>query len=147
MSTSTEQLISDPETVPPWVWRSSPRTAAAGVLSITAAIEVVFAVAGYWIITAYTHVYSRLLIGMLVVPLFLLRSDESVELGAKWFSYFDKFLIKAWYMSPPVLTGNMDSLRFTLRPAFTLHSFVGGNAMWLAPIVASVLRALATLRW
>jgi len=61
-------------------------------LSITAAIEVLFAVAGYWAFAIYTHSYWRLMAGMLVVPLFLLRSKESADLGIKWFSRVDRFI-------------------------------------------------------
>jgi hypothetical protein len=74
MSTPTATLVGNAEKIPSWVWRSNPQTAAAGVLSVTAAIEVIFAVAGYWAIAICTHGYSRLLTGVLVVPLFLLRS-------------------------------------------------------------------------
>jgi len=72
-----------------WVWRSYPGTTDAGIFSVLAAIEVVAAIAAYWGYAIWAHTQVHLLISILVAPLLLLRSEQSVELGIRWFKRFD----------------------------------------------------------
>jgi hypothetical protein len=126
MSTLPVLPMVDSEAMPSWVWRSSVRTTSASVLSVVAAIEVVFAVAGYWAIAVYTHGYWRLLTGVLIVPLFLLRSNEPVSLGAKWFSQFDGFINN-----------------FINSKGETLYDILRLMAIPSSPIIAALFRAAA----
>jgi hypothetical protein len=79
----------DPDTKPRLVWISSSETVNEGTFSVVAAGEVLLAVAGYWALAYWTHSQVQLLIAILVAPLLLLRSDQSVELGLRLFSSLD----------------------------------------------------------
>jgi hypothetical protein len=78
-----------PASEPKWVWRSQLGTTSHGVFSVLAAAEVLFAVAAYWGFAIWAHTQVHLLLGVLVTPLLLLRSEKSVQLGIRWFRYFD----------------------------------------------------------
>ena len=63
------------------VWWSSRESIEAEKISLLAVAEVIFSVAAYWWIAWYFDTYAHLLVSVLVAPLVLLRSDESVALG------------------------------------------------------------------
>ena len=73
-----------------FVWWSSRDSIAAEKISLLAVTEVIFSVAAYWWIAWYFDTYAHLLISILVAPLVLLRSDESVALGVEMFSRYLK---------------------------------------------------------
>ncbi len=70
------------------VWWSSRDSIAAEKISLLAVAEVIFSVAAYWWIAWYFDTYAHLLISILVAPLILLRSDESVALGVEMFGRY-----------------------------------------------------------
>jgi len=57
--------------------------------SVTAIIETALAVAIYWWAAVRFETYLPLLLSAAVAPLVLLRSDESVKLGARWFKQWE----------------------------------------------------------
>ncbi|OSM02550.1 hypothetical protein MAIT1_02714 [Magnetofaba australis IT-1] len=48
-------------------------------------LETLLAVCAYWGIAWYWDTHIHLIVSICVAPLLLLRSEESVKLGAKWF--------------------------------------------------------------
>ncbi|MEL7166335.1 MAG: hypothetical protein AAGL96_12770 [Pseudomonadota bacterium] len=72
------------ETERSWVWVASTASAQAGKLSVLACVETVAMVAIYWAIALIWDTHVHLLAGLLVMPLMLFRSDESVALGLRW---------------------------------------------------------------
>lgn len=71
------------KTRPKWVWASQPGTAEQGIFSALAVVEVLFAIAAYWSFAIWAHSSTHLLVGVLVAPLLLLRSDKSVDFGLR----------------------------------------------------------------
>ncbi len=67
-----------------WVWVASTETVRKGKLSVLACVETVAMVAIYWAIAWIWDTHLHLLVGVLVMPLMLFRSDESVALGLEW---------------------------------------------------------------
>src|SRR5262249_37668689 len=59
-----------------------------------AILETVIAVPLYWWIALHTGVVLPLLVSVAVAPMVLLRSDQSVELGLKWFRRVEKVITK-----------------------------------------------------
>src|SRR4051812_25618390 len=74
---------------PKWVWYSRPGTTEAGIFSVLAAVEVVIAVAAYWGYAIWAHTQVHLFLSVFIAPLLLLRSPQSIALGAHWFRNFD----------------------------------------------------------
>ncbi len=70
---------------PKWCWWSTRGSIDNDVLSVMAVVETVVAVAGYWIAALYFDIWLPMTISLLVAPLVLLRSEESVTLGVRWF--------------------------------------------------------------
>src|SRR5712691_6754036 len=58
-------------------------------LSLAAIIETVVAVLAYWWVAIRYETYTPLIIGAGVAWLLLLRSEESVVLGARWFGAWE----------------------------------------------------------
>jgi hypothetical protein len=69
-----------------FVWHSDAESVAAGIPSILAIVESGAAAIAYVLIGYYLHTLDHLLISICIAPLLLLRSNQSVELGVKWFS-------------------------------------------------------------
>ncbi|MEM6760093.1 MAG: hypothetical protein AAF601_11510 [Pseudomonadota bacterium] len=72
------------ETERSWVWVASTASAQAGKQSVLAWVETVAIIAIYWAIARIWDTHVHLLAGLLVMPLMLFRSDESVALGVRW---------------------------------------------------------------
>jgi hypothetical protein len=53
-----------------------------GIPSVLAALEVVVAVGAYWAIAIYFETTTHLWVSICVAPLLLLRSDQSIAIGA-----------------------------------------------------------------
>jgi hypothetical protein len=68
---------------PKWVFWSTRETIDNDVPSVTAILETVIAVAAYWWIAIHFGTYLLLVVSVVVAPLVLLRTKESVLLGAK----------------------------------------------------------------
>jgi hypothetical protein len=58
-------------------------------LSVSAIIETVLAVLAYWWIAVHFETYLPLLMSAAIAPLVLLRSDQSVSLGLRWFAAWE----------------------------------------------------------
>jgi hypothetical protein len=78
---------------PKWVVWSTRTSIENDIPSITAIIETLFAVLIYWWIAIQFETYLPFLVSVAIAPLVLLRSDESVELGVKWFAKWEH---KVW---------------------------------------------------
>src|SRR5258708_6877997 len=71
-----------------FVWWSTDKSVADGVPSALAALEVVVAVGAYWAIVIYFETTTHLWVSICVAPLLLLRSEQSIALGAQWFDTY-----------------------------------------------------------
>jgi hypothetical protein len=81
----SEEIRSNHERKSSFVLCSSRDSTSNGVFSILGALEVILAVTGYWVVAAWMHAQGHLFLAVLVAPLLLLRSDESITLGNSWF--------------------------------------------------------------
>jgi hypothetical protein len=68
-----------------WCWGSTHGSIQNEVPSVTAILETIIAVPLYWWIALQIGVLWPLLVSAAVAPMVLLRSDQSVALGLKWF--------------------------------------------------------------
>jgi len=73
-----------------WVFWSTRNSINGEIPSVTAIIETILAVSFYWWVAINFETYLLLLMSVAVAPLVLLRSDESVALGVKWFMHWEK---------------------------------------------------------
>jgi hypothetical protein len=73
-----------------FVWYSDSKSVEAGTPSALAILECGVAVIGYGAAGYYFGTLDHLWISICMVPLLLFRSDQSSDLGAKWFSVFMK---------------------------------------------------------
>jgi hypothetical protein len=80
----------EPTTLPKWVFWSTRKSIDNEVPSITAILETIIAVPLYWWFAIHFETYLPLLVSVAVAPLVLLRSDESLALGVKWFSAWER---------------------------------------------------------
>ncbi len=71
-----------------FVWWSTNKSVADGVPSVLAALEVVFAVAAYWAIAIYFETTTHLWVSICVAPLLLLRSEQSIAVGVRWYEFY-----------------------------------------------------------
>ena len=80
----------DASAQPAWLWWSTAESVKAGVPSVFAIIETMLAVMVYWMIAWRYGTYWPLLLSAIIAPLVLLRSEESVALGVKWWARIEK---------------------------------------------------------
>src|ERR1043166_2827902 len=73
---------------PTFVWWSTQDSVRNGTPSALACFEVFAAVSGYWFIAIYFETFTHLWVSICVAPLLLLRSDQSISLGVKWFQSY-----------------------------------------------------------
>ncbi len=73
-----------------WCFWSTTKTIQNEVPSVTAIIETLIAVPLYWWIALHIGVVQPLLISVIIAPLVLLRSENSVALGITWFLRFEE---------------------------------------------------------
>lgn len=71
-----------------WHWISNQQSVENGELSVLAVVETILAVITYWAIAWWFDTHRHLLISVLVAPLLLLRSPQSIEEGARRFYAF-----------------------------------------------------------
>jgi hypothetical protein len=69
-----------------WVWRSTEESRAAGQASVLAVFETLVCVALYWVLLLWFGVTWHHWMILIATPLVLLRSEQSVALGVKWFN-------------------------------------------------------------
>jgi hypothetical protein len=75
---------------PEWVFWSSRESIDREVPSVTAIIESVIAVPLYWWVAIHFETYLLLLASVAIAPFVLLRSDQSVKVGVRWFMEWEK---------------------------------------------------------
>ncbi|MEM7428934.1 MAG: hypothetical protein AAF441_22845 [Pseudomonadota bacterium] len=86
------------------VWTSRSEGADKDAISVLACAEVALSVTAYWWIATTYDTYAILLMAAVATPLVLLRSDQSVELGVRWFKrYFDAWVSDDAPANPTVL--------------------------------------------
>lgn len=68
-----------------WIWWSAAQTVHRGDISVLAIVETIAATSlSLWVAIRYQTI-SHLVVGACVAPLLLLRTEQSVRLGLKWF--------------------------------------------------------------
>jgi hypothetical protein len=95
-----------------WCWWSTTESIQREVPCVTAIIETLIAVPLYWWIALQVGTLPSLLIGVAVAPLVLLRSEESVALGIRWFLAYEKAIVRDITYND--LSGNNRWLLWTL---------------------------------
>lgn len=140
-----------------WMVWSTSKSIANEVPSATAIIETIVAAVAYWCAAIYLETYGFLFAGIAIAPLVLLRSDESVLLGVKWFKRWEKnFLEKDWSDPGKLPQNDFDLLRtvtaisyatagiagFALTYALVRH-FVVGAGGWNAFAAAFAIAWIA----
>lgn len=70
----------------PWVWHATAESRAAGKVSVLACAEAVLAVALYAWMALYWGLWWPVVGSVVMAPLLLLRSTESVRLARRWFA-------------------------------------------------------------
>jgi hypothetical protein len=83
-------LRSNDQPKPAWVWWSTHETIANEKPSVTAVVETIVAVPVYWWIALHVGLVLPLLISAAVAPLVLLRSEQSVARGVRWFLWIER---------------------------------------------------------
>lgn len=68
-----------------WVWWSSVASHKAKLKSVLACVETLLAVCAYWWIAWRYDTHVHLVTSVLIAPLLLLRSPESIAAGLRWF--------------------------------------------------------------
>lgn len=111
-----------------FVWRSTAASVAAGTFSLLALAEVALAVGFYLVISDWLGTQALLWTSAVIAPLLLLRSEESVALGVRWFEgYVDRSFADVAHLPKNVFR----SIRF-LSSVFL---------EWIATVLAAFLLA------
>jgi hypothetical protein len=119
-----------------FVWWSTDKSVADGVPSVLAGLEVVVAVGAYWAIAIYFDTTTHLWVSICVAPLLLLRSEQSVTCGARWFT---SYLRRAEELEDELGDGlNIRTLALSVE-------FWGGMATGL--IASALVSYLLTREW
>jgi hypothetical protein len=71
------------------VWRSTEPNRAAGQVSVLAVAETLACVVVYWLLWLWLGVTWHHWLILIATPLVLLRSEQSVALGVRWFKQYD----------------------------------------------------------
>jgi hypothetical protein len=136
-----------------WVWYSRRGTTDRGVFSVLGAVEVIFAIGAYWGVAIWAHTQAHLLVGVLVAPLLLLRSKQSIELGVSWFKRID---LQIGYKNKDSWTVDLiDDLTILGYKLPLLNRFLSVivaivglvPASFIPLILAVLIRIIATLRY
>ena len=69
-----------------WILFSTRESIDTNVLSVTAIVETLIAIPAFWWTTIEYQTYLPLIISVAVAPLVLLRSEQSVALGVRWYT-------------------------------------------------------------
>jgi len=76
-----------------WVWYSTDASREAGQISVLAVVETLACVVAFWVLLLWFDVRWHLWLILLATPFVLLRSKQSVALGAKWFESYEAALV------------------------------------------------------
>ena len=127
----------------PWKFWSTPESIASETPSIMAIVETVAAVGAYWYYAIHFENYAPLIISVAIAPLVLLRSDDSITLGVRWFLAFEAiFPVRAAY--PQRLVRTLYHYVPVARRFSDVASFIAMSA--LAALPAVVLTILTSHR-
>jgi len=149
---------------PKWVFWSTRDSINNDIPSITAIIETALAVPIYWWIAIHFETYLPLLISIVVAPLVLLRSDESVALGVRWFEQWENtYWERREHADQPelglrrlvMIAAGLELLIFLftpyLVPSFLIPNFEGHKIFWSGFVIGIIsaiplLASVATTR-
>jgi hypothetical protein len=92
---SEENGANERPTTPLFVWGSTESSIRRHIPSALAALEVLVALIGWWSYAAYFQTFGHIWISICVAPLLLLRSNQSITLGAAWFFSYKETLRKS----------------------------------------------------
>jgi len=117
--------------------------------SVSAVIETLLAVPAFWWLAGTVGFYLPLMISMAVAPFVLLRSDESVNLGLRWFLRWHEHKGSFSFSNPKALDHpkreereDMSALNFAAR----LIILLGSGGVSIMAILLSLDRSLPLLR-
>src|SRR5258707_40742 len=77
-----------------WIFWSTQESIKKDIPSLTATVETALAVVVYGWAAMRFELYLPILVSAAVAPLVLLRSDQSVALGVKWFTAWEKYSVR-----------------------------------------------------
>jgi MFS family permease len=113
-----------------WVLWSTRRTIDEEVPSLSAIVETAVAIPLYWWIAVRLETYNLLVAAVVIAPLILLRSDQSVSLGVQWFTNWEHNI---WTSDRPyrqLHAGERRMFIFTLLSAATSSALVAAAASY-----------------
>src|SRR5258708_6462435 len=110
-----DPLASQP---PKWLWWSTPESIELQITSISAIVETLIAVPFYWWATVHFHSYALLILSACVAPLVLMRSDQSIALGVKWFTQYAERVDKGTTIS------SLIAFERAITSAFSVDDFI-----------------------
>jgi hypothetical protein len=105
-----------------WVFWSSRESIDSDVVSIMAVFETLVSVPAFWLISTHYSTFLPLLTSIIAAPIVLLRSDESVELGVRW---FERWVVSVWYDIRGV-TDSPAARRLIIRTIAVVSIIIGG---------------------
>ena len=134
----TDPAAPDPQ--PPdrsWCWISSPESRAANRLSVLAVVETVLAVIAYWWIAVEFDTYLHLAVSVLAAPLVLLRSDESVKMGARLFQEFaeEEQIGRVWNVATVIVAAGCAGMGAWVLATHWLVDFDDWPLFWRSAIL------------
>lgn len=122
--------------------------------SLSSTVEMMLAVLTHWWIASAFNTFSHILLGVVIAPLMLLRSDRSIDLGLKWFQEWESgFYSTSPWRSMPARHRDFCGVIAALSMSFAasamivlidvfLPSAVGYEPLWM-PIVIVWLSFIA----
>jgi hypothetical protein len=126
-----------------WLWHSRAGSPEQDIFSVLAAAEVMLAVTAYWSFALWAHTQTHLLISAIAAPLLLLRSKQSIDLGLRWYKFFDFSTAHdgSWHSS---LIKKIFASSLSFRFQVPLVLLVLAAGMGLGFLVALPIRIIAT---
>src|SRR5215213_3651046 len=86
------QILENQAITKEWCFWSTSESIQNDLPCVTAIIETLLAVPLYWLISLKVGMIQPLLVAAAIAPLVLLRSEESVALGIRWYLRFEKII-------------------------------------------------------
>ncbi len=134
----------------PWWKLSTHESAGAGVISVWAILETLLGISGLFWLCTHLHTAAPLVTSLALTPFVMLRSEDSLAQGVRWWRDRQGFFIKAGVIGAVLLILAVWRLRVSSPPlpvwtkAFLPLVFGVGSAGFLA-VMFFLLRATATL--
>jgi hypothetical protein len=128
-----------------WIFWSTRESIDHDIPSITEIVETAIVVPLYWWIAIHFETYLLLLLSIVVAPLVLLRSDQAVALGIRWFAIWEKLWesnrlfaeFETAERLKVIATGTLSLLIIVLSSFLVLPWIVSGSdqPFWLRALV------------